>query len=103
MRKYNIEITTVYPFMVNTSFYSDIMGDSFGARLAMKFLPWYSMHPEKVGRIIFRAASRGHKLETVSLLNDIGFYVQFVPFASDVIAVGANFLLAKRVKDQRVQ
>ena len=98
VRKYNIEITTVYPFMVNTSFYSDITGESVGARLAMKLVPWYSMRPEKVGRIIFKAINRGQKIETVSFVNDIGFYAQFVPLASDLIAIGANFLFAKRVK-----
>jgi len=97
VRKYNIKVTTVYPFMVNTPFYADLTGDTFGARLAMKLMPWYSMRPEKVGRIIFDAVNRGRKVEKVSFLNDIGFYAQFVPLASDLIAMGANLVLSKRV------
>lgn len=96
VRKFGVRVTTVYPFMVNTPFYAGITGDTWGARLSMKLVPWYAMKPEKVGRIIFRAVKRRQKVETVSVLNDIGFYAQLVPGASDIIATGAQLFLGKR-------
>ena len=97
LRKYNVKVTTVYPFMVNTPFYRDIRGETRGSRLAMKLVPYYSMRPEKVGRIIFHAVKREAKVEMVSVLNDLGFYARLVPFAADIMAMTSNLLLAKRV------
>ena len=95
VRKYGIKVTTVYPFMVNTPFYKDVQGDTWGARMSMKLLPYYSMTPEKVGKIIFRAVRKESRVEMVSIFNDVGFYAQFIPGASDIIARASNFLLAK--------
>jgi len=96
LRKYRVGVTTVYPFMVNTPFYKDIHGETWGARLSMKLVPYYSMTPERVGRIIFKAVKRGAKVERVSLFNELGRCAQFVPFANDVMALTSNFFLAKR-------
>jgi NAD(P)-dependent dehydrogenase (short-subunit alcohol dehydrogenase family) len=95
LRKYGIRVTTVYPFMVNTPFYQNVESETWGSRMSMKLLPLYSQRPEKVGRIIFKAVRRRAKVETVSVLNDVGFYAQFVPLAGDVIARTSNLLLAK--------
>ena len=95
VRKYGIKVTTVYPYMVNTPFYKDVKGETLGARLSMKLLPLYSMSPEKVARIIFKAVRRDAKVEMVSLWNDLGLYGRMVPFASDIMAMTGNFLLAK--------
>jgi len=97
LRKYNIRVTTVYPFMVNTPFYKEIRADTLGSRLAMKLVPYYSMRPEKVGRIIHNALKKEARVEMVSVLNDLGFYARFVPFAGDIMAVTSNLLLTKRV------
>lgn len=94
LRKYKIKVTTVYPFMVDTGFYDGIEGDTFFGKLSMKLVPYYSMSPERVGRIIFKAVKRNVKVEMVSLFNDIGFYAQFFPLAPEVIARSANFFLA---------
>jgi len=96
VRKYGIKVTTVYPFMVNTPFYKGVDGDTWGAKMSMKLLPYYSMTPEKVGKIIFKAVRKNAKVEMVSILNDVGFYAQFIPGANDIIARASNFLLAKR-------
>jgi len=95
VRKYGIKVTTVYPYMVNTPFYKDVKGETLGAKLSMKLLPYYSMTPEKVARIIFKAVKREAKVEMVSLWNDLGLYGQMVPFAGDIMALTSNFLLAK--------
>ena len=99
LRKYGIKVTTVYPFMVNTGFYKDVEGDTWADRMSMKLLPWYSMTPEKVGKIIFKAIKRKTRVEKVSILNDVGFYAQFIPLAPSIIASASNFLLAGGADD----
>ncbi len=96
VRKYGIRVTTVYPFMVDTPFYEDIEGETAGTRLAMKLVPYYSMRPERVGRIVYKAVAKRHKVEMVTLINHLGHLAQVVPLASDVIARTTNFVLAKR-------
>jgi short-subunit dehydrogenase len=95
LRKYKIDVTTVYPFMVNTPFYNEIEGTTWAGRLSMKLVPYYSMSPERVGKIIFKAVKRRRKVELVSIFNDVGFYAQMVPLAPDVIARVSNFFLAE--------
>jgi len=96
LKRYGIRVTTVYPFMVNTPFYKDIKGETFGARLSMKLVPYYSMKPESVAKIIVNAIKKGKKVEKVSIFNDIGFYSQFVPFVPDVVAMTSTYLLTKK-------
>ena len=82
--------------MVNTPFYKEIHAETRGSRLAMKIVPYYSMRPKKVGRIIFNAVRKEARVEMVSVMNDLGFYARFVPFASDIMAMTSNLLLTKR-------
>ena len=100
LRKYKVKVTTVYPFMVNTPFYKNINGETWGAKLSMKLVPYYSMTPEKVAKIIFKAVKKGSKVEMVSLINDLGMYGRVVPFASDIMALTSNFFLAKRPEQE---
>jgi len=95
LRKHGITVITVYPFMVNTPFYREIEGETWAGKLSMKLVPYYSMTPEKVGRIIFRAAERHKKVEKVSVINSLGHYMQLVPFVGDVMARATTLLLAK--------
>lgn len=101
LRKYGIKVTTVYPFMVNTPFYAGVEGDTWADKMSMKLLPWYSMSPERVGKIIFKAIKRRTRVEKVSILNDVGFYAQFVPLANSIIASTSNFLLAGGASDDK--
>jgi len=96
VKRYGISVTTVYPFMVNTPFYKDIKGETFGARLSMKLVPYYSMKPETVAKIILKAIKKEKKVEKVSVLNDVGFYSQFVPFMQDIVATTSSLLLTKK-------
>ncbi len=96
LKRYGIRVTTIYPFMVNTPFYKDISGETWGAKLSMKLVPYYSMKPETVAKIILKAIKREKKVEKVSLLNDVGFYSQFIPFAQDVVATTSAFFLTKK-------
>jgi short-subunit dehydrogenase len=96
LRRQNIKVTTVYPFMVDTPFYRDLRPESWGGRMAMKLIPYYSMRPERVGRIIFKAVKRQTKVETVSVLNDLGLVARSVPYASDLLAIASTLLLARK-------
>jgi NAD(P)-dependent dehydrogenase (short-subunit alcohol dehydrogenase family) len=95
LRKHNIRVTTVYPFMVNTPFYRDVKGDTFAARLSMKLMPLYSMTPERVGEIIFRAVRDERRIEMVSFINVLGFYAHFLPPLTAAIGEISSYLLAK--------
>ncbi|MFH1810313.1 MAG: SDR family oxidoreductase [Pseudomonadota bacterium] len=98
VKRDGVTVTTVYPFMVNTGFYNDVQGESWGTRLSMKLLPYYSMSPERVGRILFKAVKRRQKVEKVSLLNELGYYANFVPLAPEVIARASYLFLGKRAQ-----
>lgn len=95
LKRYGVQVTTVYPFMVNTPFYKDIEGETLGARLSMKLVPYYSMSPESVAKIILKAIKKEKKIEMVSSINRLGFYSQFIPFAQDIVATTSAFLLTK--------
>ena len=71
LSQYNIKVTTVYPYMVNTGFYNDVEGKSFGSKLSMKLLPLYSQKPETVAKIIFKAVEKGKRIEMVNVLNNV--------------------------------
>ena len=94
-RKFGIKVSPVYTFMVNTGFYGDIKGETFMAKLSMKLVPYYSMTPQAVGRIIFRTIEKQKKVEMVSLFNDIGYLTRAIPPVADVVSYTANLFLAK--------
>ncbi|MBZ0273617.1 SDR family oxidoreductase [bacterium] len=94
LAKYGVSVTTVYPFMVNTGFYDKIEAETWGQRMSMKLLPYYSHTPEKVGRIIFRAVERKRKVEMVSVINDVGYFARLVPPVAGAMAYITNRVLA---------
>ncbi len=96
LRGHGIHVTTVYPFMVNTGFYSDIEGESFGAKLSMKLVPYYSMTPEKAGKIIFKAVKKRKKVEMTSIANDLIRYSKFLPLVPDIVGFTSNYFLSKK-------
>jgi len=96
LRKYGIHVTTVYPFMVNTPFYKDVQTDTLGGKLSMMLLPLYSQSPETVGRIIFKAAERRHRVEMVTVLNKLAFYGRLIPGFREIMSLSSNYLLAKK-------
>ncbi|MDP8257524.1 MAG: SDR family oxidoreductase [Candidatus Alcyoniella australis] len=96
LSKHNIEVTTVYPFMVNTGFYDEVQGETWGAKMSMKLLPFYSNSPKTVGRIIFKAVRKDKAVEMVSPINLLGFYSRFLPLLHSGVNTVASMLLAKR-------
>ena len=94
--RHNIKVTTVYPFMVNTGFYKGIEPKSFTGKLSMKLVPYYSMKPETVARIIYKAVGRGANVEMVSPLNSLGKIVRFVPPVAHVVTWVTAKLFAEK-------
>ena len=97
LAKYDIGVTTVYPFMVNTGFYDDVKADTFGSKMSMKLLPYYSNTPETVAKRILNAVKKGKSVEMVNLLNSVGFYSRFFRPVSASISILSNWFLAKKV------
>jgi len=101
LKKFGITVTTVYPFMINTPFYKDVEADTFGQKMSMKLLPYYSMSPETVGRIIFKAIAKRKNVEMVTVLNDVGFYSRFLSPVSSIMSSATNMLLAKNPSEYK--
>ena len=101
LRKFDIQVTTFYPFMVNTPFYGDIEGETFFQRLSMKMMPYYSMSPERVGKILFKAVKKRKAIEMVSVINDIGKLTRFVPKVADIVGMASIMALGKSADDLR--
>jgi len=78
--------------MVNTGFYSGIEGETFGAKLSMKLVPLYSMSPERVGKIIYKAVKKEKAVEMVSIFNQIGKYTKITPISDVFSFVALKFL-----------
>lgn len=94
--RHNIKVTTVYPFMVNTGFYKGIEPKSFTGKLSMKLVPYYSMKPSTVARIIYKAVGRGANVEMVSPLNSLGKIVRFMPPVAHVVTWVTAKLFAEK-------
>ena len=95
LKKYHIDVTTIYPFMVDTHFYDKVKPETWGAKLSMRLVPYYSMKPETVAQLIFNAAKNSHKVERVSFLNDIAYYGSVLPYFTDTMSKIANYVLAR--------
>jgi len=97
VRKHNVRVTTVYPFMVDTGFYDDVKPETLMAKLSMLLVPYYSMKPEAVAKLVFRAVRREKRVEMVSVINRFGQLGSAVPPIAAVISRVSNWLLASDV------
>ncbi len=93
LKKHRIQVTTVYPFMVQTAFYDRIEAKTWTDKMSMRLLPYYADRPEKVGRRIFAAVCKAKAVETVHPLNDLAFYGQVLPLFSRLLARTSGYLL----------
>ncbi len=95
LRKHGIQVTTVFPGMVNTGFYSDVETDTLGGKLSMLLLPLYSMPAKRMGRILHRAVTRQEKVELSNLHNRFAWLTQGLPLVPDLTALVSERVLAK--------
>ncbi len=96
VKKFNINVTTCYPYMINTGFYNEIPGENFFQKLSMKMLPFYSMSPERVSNILFKAIKKNKAIEMVSPMNNFGKASHFVPKMWDVVSTATAMTLGKK-------
>lgn len=96
IRHHNINVTTVYPFLINTPFYKDIKGESLATRLTIKLMPLYSMKPESVSKIIVNAIKEKKAVEKVNILNEFGYYLHLCPTLFDISSKLTYALLGKK-------
>ncbi|MFH1531908.1 MAG: SDR family oxidoreductase [Pseudomonadota bacterium] len=95
LRKHGIQVTTVFPGMVNTGFYSDVETHTLGGKLSMLLLPLYSMPAKRMGRILHRAVTRHDKTELSNLHNRFAWLTQGLPLVPDLTALVSERILAK--------
>ena len=82
--QHGITVTTVFPFLVDSPFYSDIKADTIGSKMVLKMIPFIAASPEGTGRTIVNAVKKGKKNELHHLFNKLGFRLtRLVPFAFD--------------------
>lgn len=105
LRQYDIKVTTVYPYMVNTGFYKDVEAETLGTKLSMKLLPLYSQKPKTVAKRIFKAVEKGKRIEMVNVLNNVAKSLHFLNPVSNVFSKTVNFALNssnRSIKDSPV-
>jgi short-subunit dehydrogenase len=95
MRKHNIDVTTVYPYVVNTGFYSDVGIESLGSKLSMKFLELYAHSPEEIAEKIFTATRDEKKSEMTSVLNWAGYYMDMIPGAKGLFTQVTDYVMSR--------
>jgi NAD(P)-dependent dehydrogenase (short-subunit alcohol dehydrogenase family) len=101
LKKHNINVTTVYPYVVHTGFYNDIDSQSPGGRMSMLLLPFYSQKPEQVGRTIYRAVMQHKKDEMVHPINTIAKFINFFPSVSYLSNSLLTVVMSKQEKSLR--
>lgn len=95
LKKHNINVTTVYPYVVNTGFYTDVGIESLGSRLSMKFLELYAHSPQDIADKIFDATRNERKSEMTSVLNWAGYYMDFVPGMKNLVTRATDYLMSR--------
>ena len=93
LKKYNVNVTTVYPYVVNTGFYNDVQGNGIGSTLSMILLPFYAQKPEKVAQKIFRSVLKKKRIEMVNVLNSIAKGLHFFNPVSNVVSTFVEKML----------
>ena len=90
-----IDVTTVYPFMVNTGFYDGVeeASPTWAGKMSMKLLPYYSNKPETVAKKIYRAIENKKMVEMVHPINWVGYHLDTIPFVGQIVRVIASGLL----------
>jgi len=96
LQPYGIDVTTVYPYMVQTDFYKEIHSQNIISNLAIQLLPLYSQKSNKVAQIIFKAIQTKKKIEMVHPLNWIAKQINHVPISSTLLNKSLSFALGNQ-------
>ncbi len=98
-KKFNIKVTTVYPFMINTGFYDEVEGETWGAKMPMRLLPYYSMSPESVANRIVKAIKKEKPVEMITIINNLGSVSRAISPLSNIVSVTSLYFLGKDPQD----
>lgn len=73
LHRFHVDVTTVYPVIVGTSFYDQIEGN-FWTRLALKVVPLIAQKPETLARRIVKAIKRDKRRVLIGPPAFLAFY-----------------------------
>lgn len=96
LRRYGVEVTTVYPFLIATHFYDALPARTWGERSFQRAMPILAQDPRTVARIVVRAIRRRKGVERVHPVNEIGRLLPLVPPLAALVNLTAERLLAGR-------
>lgn len=74
LRRHGCFVTTVYPFVVNTPFYSDITDMSWGGKLIMTVIPYIGSKPKAIAKLIVKSLKRGRRRVVHHPIDKIVYY-----------------------------
>jgi len=95
LRKYDIDVTTVYPYMVNTGFYDGVKtNETLMSKMSMELLPYYSLSPETVGKKIFNAVKNKKQVEDIHPFTSAGRYLNVLSPLSALYNTALTFFMA---------
>ena len=93
LRGRGVWVTTVYPFLARTSFYSGLEAKTAGQRLSLKLIPLVADSARHVGERIFHSVVKRKRVEMVNPVNNLGLYSQVFPPARWLIGRAASKVL----------
>ena len=92
----NIQVSTVYPYLVNTGFYDSVTPESIGEKLFFMFMPLYSHKPEEVAKLIFEAVIKDQDVEMVSVFNEFFKWARTISPVAKIMDAGALTFMSKQ-------
>ena len=95
LKNFNIKVTTVYPYMVNTGFYNDVKTETLASKLSMALLPLYSQEPETVARTIINAIEKERLVEDVHILTSLGRLMRGFQPVTELVTSATAFFMTK--------
>ncbi len=93
--KHEIDVTTVYPYMVNTGFYNDVKSENWASKLSMDLLPYYSLTPDEVGKKVFKAVKAKKRVEDIHPITSAGRYLNMVSPISTIYNTVTTYFMAQ--------
>jgi len=95
LRKHGIGVTTIFPYLVNTGFYTGMEGETLTARMTLKFMPLISHTPQKAAAKIFAAVRKNKAKDLAHPMNAAGYYTSTLPLAPRLVGRVMNQFLLK--------
>ncbi len=98
LKKYKIDVTTIYPYLIATGFYKDVKSENFFTKIYLKYMSYLAQSPQRVARICFRSIKCKKRVSLVSFYNWIGLFVVSCPPVAYVVSYISSWALTKEPK-----